>query len=255
MGSVEVTDADLEDPTLAAELAELSGEMGVAPAPAPRPASAPSSGSNSAGVAGEIARLTQVLGAAKTRGDRATISKIEAHIAKLQKDKAASSPAGGGAAAVPAPAAVVRPAAAAVDPARIADLEKQILLRKKAAVQAKKQGDKQKALKLLRESKQLEVESLDQLDSKAKLMIWPAGHLTSREFSILMMQNDHLSSNRKMVVTASSLEQLTEQVCENLSLAPSSAYELSVSGATEALESLDQLDSKAKLQIWPAGHF
>ena len=81
------------------------------------------------------------------------------------------------------------------------------------------------------------------------------GHLTSREFSILMQKNDHLASNRKMVVTASSLEQLTEQVCENLSLAPSSAYELSVSGATEALESLDQLDSKAKLQIWPAGHF
>ena len=81
------------------------------------------------------------------------------------------------------------------------------------------------------------------------------GQSASREISILMQKNDYLASNRKMVITAASLQQLTEQVCETLSLEPSSAYVLSVSGATAALESLDELSSKAKLQIWPVGHF
>jgi hypothetical protein len=70
-----------------------------------------------------------------------------------------------------------------------------------------------------------------------------------------MQKNDHLASNRKMTIAAGNLQQLTEQVCATLSLEPSSAYQLSVSGATAALESLDELGSKAKLQIWPVGHF
>jgi hypothetical protein len=77
----------------------------------------------------------------------------------------------------------------------------------------------------------------------------------SREISILMQKNETLTSNRKMVITASNLDQLTEQVCATLAIEPSSGYVLSVAGASAALESMDQLGAKAKLQIWPVGHF
>ena len=98
MGNVQVSEADMQDPELAAELAALAGEMGGSapvPAPASRPATAvataptPSSGAN-ADIDGQITRLTRTLAEATKQGNEDVALKVKTRLAKLQKDKAAS---------------------------------------------------------------------------------------------------------------------------------------------------------------------
>ena len=45
------------------------------------------------------------------------------------------------------------------------------------------------------------------------------------------------------------------EVCAAAGLENNGEYVLAASGADSALASLDELGAKAKLQVWPQGHF
>ena len=99
----------------------------------------------------------------------------------------------------------------------------------------------------------------DMPDEVAAALGWDAGdgggEPEGREIALLMAKNEMLPSNRKLAVIASSLESLTAEVCAGLGQEPASDYVLAAAGADAALASFDDVGAKAKLQLWPVGHF
>ena len=56
-------------------------------------------------------------------------------------------------------------------------------------------------------------------------------------------------------VSAATLPELTEKICSNLELSPSSDYALSVAGSEAAVADLEEVGDRAKLQVWPRSRF
>ena len=106
---------------------------------------------------------------------------------------------------------------------------------------------------------------LEQLGEKAKVQIWslsalggasptPGGDAGGdvgdgggREIMLMILQSDLIPSARKLKCTAKDLPDLLAQAGENFDL-PKEVY-MTSAGSTEPLHSLDQLASKAKVQI------
>ena len=91
--------------------------------------------------------------------------------------------------------------------------------------------------------------SLDQLTDKAKVQLWP----TPRDMLLLIMPNGFVNESRKLKCTATDLADLVKQVQQSLGL-PAESYMSHVVADGDipvALERLDQLLDKAKVQMWP----
>ena len=107
---------------------------------------------------------------------------------------------------------------------------------------------------------------LEQLGAKAKVQVWslsslggaspptPGGEAGGdvgegggREIMLMILQSDLIPSARKLKCTAKDLSDLLAQASENFDL-PKEVY-MTSAGSTEPLHSLDQLASKAKVQI------
>ena len=106
---------------------------------------------------------------------------------------------------------------------------------------------------------------LEQLGAKAKVQVWSLSSLGGasptpggdtggdvgdgggREIMLMILQSDLIPSARKLKCTAKDLSDLLAQASENFDL-PKEVY-MTSAGSTEPLHSLDQLASKAKVQI------
>ena len=108
--------------------------------------------------------------------------------------------------------------------------------------------------------------SLDEIGDKEKVMAWPAAAFVDelavdiaeppeeRDFILMVQANEHVPTSRKLKLSASTLEELSVQIGEALRL----RSDLTVTrptgspGEADCFSSLGELESKAKVMVWPA---
>eukprot|EP01051_Picozoa_sp_SAG22_P013690 SAG22_NODE_1561_length_4118_cov_4.512814_3_plen_143_part_00 len=76
-------------------------------------------------------------------------------------------------------------------------------------------------------------------------------------FHQMVMPSSILESGKKMKCGAYSLDHLKAQLSETLGVSADIVLSLAVSDGEEptAIQSLDEVGAKAKLQVWPSDHF
>ncbi len=108
--------------------------------------------------------------------------------------------------------------------------------------------------------------SLDEVDEKQRVMVWPAMAFeeevadevaepaVQRDFILMVQANEHVQTNKKLKLTADTLEELCSLIREALHL----RSELTMTCPTAApqegdcFSSLSEVESKAKVMVWPA---
>ena len=106
--------------------------------------------------------------------------------------------------------------------------------------------------------------ALDQIDDKHRVMVWPATAFADtldvpepavqRDFILMVQANEHVQTNRKLKLTAGTLEELCGLIKESLQL----RADLTLSRPTAApqeedcFSSISEVESKAKVMVWPA---
>ena len=109
--------------------------------------------------------------------------------------------------------------------------------------------------------------ALEELEDKAKVMVWPAtafgeeegeavaaAALEEREFILMVQANEHVATNKKVKLAASTLESLAAQVADKVAMCGEVALTRPTASPAQGdfFQDLGEVDGKAKISVWPA---